>query len=94
MPTSRGFSTYERAGAGHHHRHGIAGGLGENYPVSTVRSDLEQQKAKFDEQQASLNELTTERNLRKLDKDLTFRIYDAVVTSLKASRGFGSAPCR
>ena len=65
-----------------------------NDSASTVKNDLEQQKAKFDEQQASLNELTTERNLRKLDKDLTFRIYDAVVTSLKASRGFGSAPCR
>lgn len=56
-----------------------------NYSVSTVQNDLDQQKAKLDEQQASLNKLTAERNLRKLDEDLTFRIYDAVVTSLKAN---------
>ena len=56
-----------------------------NYSVSTVKSDLDLQKAKLDEQQASLNKLTTERNLRKFDEDLTFRVYDAVITSLKAN---------
>jgi hypothetical protein len=55
-----------------------------NYSVSTVKSDLDLQKLKLDEQQASLNKLTTERNLRKYDEDLTFRVYDAVITSLKA----------
>jgi hypothetical protein len=56
-----------------------------NYSVSTVKSDLDLQKVKLDEQQASLNKLTTERNLRKFDEDLTFRVYDAVITSLKAN---------
>lgn len=56
-----------------------------NYSVSTVKTDLDLQKAKLDEQQASLNKLTTERNLKKFDEDLTFRVYDAVVTSLKAN---------
>jgi len=56
-----------------------------NYSVSTVKSDLDLQKAKLDEQQASLNKLTTERSLRKFDEDLTFRVYDAVITSLKAN---------
>lgn len=55
-----------------------------NYSVSTVKSDLDLQRVKLDEQQASLNKLTTERNLKKFDEDLTFRVYDAVITSLKA----------
>lgn len=56
-----------------------------NYSVSTVKNNLDLQKAKLEEQQVSLNKLTAERSLRKFDEDLTFRVYDAVITSLKAN---------
>lgn len=49
-----------------------------NYSVSTVKSALDVQKGK-------LEELTTERNLRRFDEDLTFRVYEAVTASLKTN---------
>lgn len=45
-----------------------------NYSVSNVKSALDVQKGKLEEQQRSLDILTAERNLRKLDEDLAFRI--------------------
>jgi hypothetical protein len=59
-----------------------------NYSVSQVKSqiDLRQQQVqeKLKEQELALDALMTERNVRKLDEDLTFKVYDAVTESLKA----------
>jgi len=49
-----------------------------NFSVSDV-----QQKLK--EQEVALTTLTTERNIKKLDEDLTFKVYEAVTTSLKSN---------
>ncbi len=58
-----------------------------NYSVSQVKSqiDLRQQEVqeKLKQQELALDALMTERNVRKLDEDLTFRVYDAVTASLK-----------
>jgi hypothetical protein len=54
-----------------------------NYSVSHVKSELDVQRAALDAQKASLDSLTAERNLRRFDEDLTFRIYQAVSDSLK-----------
>lgn len=59
-----------------------------NYSVSQVKSqiDLRQQEVqeKLKQQELALDALMTERNVRKLDEDLTFKVYDAVTESLKA----------
>ncbi len=60
-----------------------------NYSVSQVKSqiDVRQQEVqeKLKQQELALDALMTERNVRKLDEDLTFRVYDAVTASLKAN---------
>jgi len=49
-----------------------------NFSVSDVQQKLKQQEL-------ALTTLTTERNVRKLDEDLTFKVYEAVTTSLKSN---------
>jgi len=53
-----------------------------NYSVSQVKNQIELRQQQVQEK---LNTLITERNVRKLDEDLTFRVYDAVMASLKSN---------
>jgi hypothetical protein len=53
-----------------------------NYSVSQAKSQIEQRQQQVQEK---LDTLMTERNVRKLDEDLTFRVYDAVMVSLKSN---------
>ena len=59
-----------------------------NYSVSQVKSQIDRRQQevqeKLKEQELALDALMTERNVRKLDEDLTFKVYDAVTESLKA----------
>ncbi len=54
-----------------------------NYSVSTVKTQLDRQQGELANQKAALDELVAQRGIKKLDEDLTFRIYDAVIASLK-----------
>lgn len=60
-----------------------------NYSVSQVKAqiDLRQQEVqeKLKQQELALDALMTERNVKKLDEDLTFRVYEAVTASLKSN---------
>ena len=60
-----------------------------NFSVSQVKSqiDLRQQEIteKLKQQELALDALMTERNVKKLDEDLTFRVYEAVTESLKSN---------
>jgi hypothetical protein len=59
-----------------------------NYSVAQVKNqiDVRQQEVqeRLKQQELALNTLVTERNVKKLDEDLTFRVYEAVTASLKA----------
>jgi hypothetical protein len=54
-----------------------------NYTASQLKATLDQQQALLNQQKADLEKLTASRNFEKQDQDMTFRIYDAVIESLK-----------
>lgn len=60
-----------------------------NYSVSQVKTQIDvrqlEVQEKLKQQELALDALMTERNVKKLDEDLTFRVYEAVTASLKSN---------
>ena len=56
-----------------------------SYTADKVKTQIENQRQILESQKMEIEKLTATRNVKKLDEDLTFRIYDTVVKSLAGS---------